>query len=807
VAYRATIWYRLPQLTSGENEVETKALELGPPLEMGLPSNSRTAPTPETVPITPYKMLPIHSWTANPEAALEEMAMGEESGVQPLQCRQALFGDVPVVESSPKLWLSDCLLLPTRGDRSLGSSPLEVVEGGDSLGPQARQLSLEEFSQRRQQPPEAEEAEEEETSDGEEEDKEEEEIEIPLPADVIEVTADRQEFDQRRQIITARGKVLIRFRQGVIDADRVQINLETRQLVAQGNAAFTRGEQVLRGETMAYNLTLGTGQIARASGELFVPSTGTDFSGEPAPGSFGDTALIETPLSDRLTTAQPLEVEPGGRGVSVGIGVGRRLGLPQQGGTVNRLRFEADRLDLTADGGWEASNLRLTNDPFSPPELELRADRAVLTKLSPFQDELITTNPRLVLDQNFSLPLLRERTIIDRRERQPNPIQFGFDREERGGFYVQGSFEPVRQEGLRLSLSPQFYLERAFFGDEETSGPFNPNLYGLKVGLDATLGPQTSLTGRADFISFESFPDIEENFRGNLRLRQEFFDGYILTLESSFRDRLFNGTLGFQTVYSSVGFVLTSPTITIGESGPQFNFQTGYQLVNARTDRRELLELAPFEGIPEDDEDPRGRTDLGRFQSVVSFQYPIRLWTGEGLPATAEEGLKYTRQPVVPFVQLVVGGRAASSIYSNEEDQSYFRGSIGLSGQFGHFSREYFDYTGFNITYLRAAKTGDSPFFFDRLVDTSVLSFGLVQQIYGPFRLGFQSGINLDTGETVDDRLTLEYSRRTYGVILTYSPRRQIGSLNLRISDFNWRGGTDAFSGPDVRPVDSGVTR
>ena len=130
-----------------------------------------------------------------------------------------------------------------------------------------------------------------------------------------------------------------------------------------------------------------------------------------------------------------------------------------------------------------------------------------------------------------------------------------------------------------------------------------------------------------------------------------------------------------------------------------------------------------------------------------------------------------------------------------------------MSGQSGHFSRSYLDYTGFNITYLKATKTGDSPFFFDRLVDTSVLSFGLVQQIYGPFRLGFQSGINLDTGETTDDRLTLEYSRRTHGVILSYSPRRQIGSLTLRISDFNWRGGTDAFSGPDVRSVDSGVTR
>ena len=838
VAYGTTIWYRLPQTT--ENRVETKALELGPPIEMGLPNGSQTSPIYETIPPveqTPTNSKPegkhdqspreilqqfsnngpsegINSLEVNPQAALEGI---DESRVRAFKCHRALFSEIPIVESSGKLRLSECLLMPAPG------------EGVDNLQ-QQRQLSLEEFSQRRRQPPEEEEEEEmsdneeeemsdneeeddddeEEISDAEEEDddeEEEEEIEVPLPADVIEVTADRQEFDQRRQIITARGNVLVRFRQGIIDADRVQVNLETRQLVARGNAAFTRGEQVLRGEIMEYNLTLGIGEVQTASGELFVPSTGTDFSGDPPPEGVGDTAVIEAPLSDRLTAAQPLKVRSGGSGVTVGVGVGRDLGLPQQGGTVNRLRFEADRLDLTADGGWVATNLRLTNDPFSPPELELRADTAVLTRLSPFQDELVTTNPRLVLDQSFTLPLLRERTVIDRRERQPNPIQFGFDREDRGGFYVQGNFEFARQEGLRLTLAPQFYLERAFLGDEETSGPFNPNLYGLKIGLEGTLGPKTSLTGRADFISFEDFPDIEDNFRGSLRLRQEFFDGYILTLESSFRDRLFNGSLGFQTVYSSVGFVFTSPAISIGESDAEVRFQSGYQLVNARTDRRDLLDLQPFEGIPGDEDDPRGRTDLGRFQNVVTVRYPIRLWTGEALPATAEEGLRYTRKPVVPFVQLVLGGRAASSIYSNGEDQSYLRGSIGLAGQFGNFSRDFFDYTGFNITYLRATKSGDSPFFFDRLVDTSVLSFGLIQQIYGPFRLGLQTGVNLDTGEITDDRFTLEYSRRTYGLILSYSPRRQIGTLTLRISDFNWRGGTDTFSGPDVRPVDSGVTR
>lgn len=62
-----------------------------------------------------------------------------------------------------------------------------------------------------------------------------------LPGDSVEITADRQEYDQQRQIITATGNVMIRFRQALIDADQAQVNLVTRQVVATGNVALTRG--------------------------------------------------------------------------------------------------------------------------------------------------------------------------------------------------------------------------------------------------------------------------------------------------------------------------------------------------------------------------------------------------------------------------------------------------------------------------------------------------------------------------------------------------------------------------------------
>ena len=633
-------------------------------------------------------------------------------------------------------------------------------------------------------------------------------LEIPLPADVVEVTADRQEYNEQRRLISAVGKVTVRFSQGVISADKVQVNLTTRQLLAIGNAVFTKAEQVLLGERMEYNFTLDKGLIEKASGIIFVGDAEQSTS-KSLPTTEGVGALEAISLSDRIAATQPPTKVKATEGTKLRFEP--KLKAPKQSGTVNRLRFEADRLNLLGAGTWEAINLRLSNDPFSPPEVELRSERATLRPLSPFQDELITKKSRLVFDQRFSLPLFRERTVIDRQQRDPLPIQIGYDQDDRGGLFVESTFVPLLPGPLQIKISPQYYLERAFFGDEDDS-PIDGNVLGLKASVNGAITPTTQLEGRATFLTFEDFPDLEEDdFRGSVRLRQ-FFQGYNLTGEYSYRDRLFNGSLGFQTVHSSAGVVLTSPIIQIGKTGVGLSFQSGYQVVNGRTDRRELLsDIQPFEPLPDDknddDSDPRSRADLGRFQSVVSLRYPLTIWSGEALPPTATEGLRYTSQPVVPFLQMVLGLTGATSIYSNDEDQSFVRGSLGFTGQFGHFSRDFFDYTGFNLTYSQTGLSGQSPFFFDRVEDTNVLLFGLVQQIYQGFRVGYQSGINLENGDILDDRITLEYSRRTYGVVLVFSPRRQTGTLSLRISDFNWEGGTTPFSGEDVRPVGGGVVR
>lgn len=609
--------------------------------------------------------------------------------------------------------------------------------------------------------------------------------------DILELTSDRQEYDQTRQVITADGNVTLRFQDALLEADRLQVNLPNRIVVADGNVALTRGNQVVEGERFEYYFVQDTGVILKARGEFVRASSD---SGPPPP---------TQPVSRRIINSQPLAgiSNPGAFAIEFGARVipnaetgtsTTTLESPDIEGTINRFRYEADRVEFDGLEG-VATNVRITNDPFSPPELEWRTRNARFRRISPEVDEVIAKNPRLVFDQGFSLPTFRERFVIDRRERQPSLLDFGFDDDDRGGLFIQRGFKVVDSPSVRLSLTPQFFLQKAILGDNdedenndpEGGGVIDPANFGLLVDLDGSLGPRTTLVGSAALTSLDP-DDLENESRGSLRLRQTIGTTYPhrLTLEGSYRDRLFNGSLGFQTVQSSIGGVLESPTIPIGQTGLSIRYQAGVQRINANTDRADLLPLPPRDN---------NRISLTRYQGSATLNWTQPLWQGDILPATAEEGMRYTPAPILPNVQLNSSITGVASAYSNGDSQEFLRGSIGLTGQFGHFSKPFLDYTGFNIGYSQVALGNTSPFLFDRVADTRILNAGITQQLYGPFRVGFQTFLNLDTNEEISTDLFLEYSRRTYNILLRYNPVQQRGLVGLRINDFNWTGATEPF--------------
>ena len=629
--------------------------------------------------------------------------------------------------------------------------------------------------------------------------------ELETGADLIntlELTADQQEYDPERQVIIAQGNVVMQVANGVLEADQLWINLVNRFAVAEGNVTLTRGQQILRGGRVEYNFTQGRGTFFNASGVIFLPSISSDIS-SPLPNDIAAQANL--PISDRLTN-QPVQNVRSTGGLTFGTG---SISVPSEGGgapnldpeaqgNVRRLRFEAAQIEFDAEG-WQAEDVRVTNDPFSPPELELRADTAQLRTISLTQDELLASNTRLVFDQGFTLPLLRRRLLlnrgnVDKNDLNPLVTSIGIDGEDRGGVFVENTFKVVSTDQVSVRLTPQFFVER--FLTTANSDPTDPSVYGLLADANVQLSPRTSILGSVSLTSLE-LDNLENNARANLR-GQQLIGDHTLTLAYSYRDRLFNGSLGFQDVENSVGAVLTSPTIPLGATGLALSYQASAQYINAETDRFDLLDT-----IRDND-----RISLGRFQASTALSRGFTLWVGEALPPTATEGLRYTPTPVTPFLQLSAGIRGVGTYYTSDDFQGTLTGSLSISGQIGHFSRPYLDYTSFNLTYSQALLIGtESPFEFDRAEDLQVISGGIIQQIYGPIRAGFQASLNLDSNEEISTDLILEYSRRTYGLLIRLNPVQRIGFVGLRISDFDWTGSSPAFGGSGIRTVEGGVIR
>ena len=615
-------------------------------------------------------------------------------------------------------------------------------------------------------------------------------IPSPLDPSKLEVTADTQSFDANRQVVTARGNVVFKLNNAFLLADEMWINLNNRYVLAEGNVILTRGEQEVRGERAEYNLLQESGTIFETRGELFLPGLDDDFS-----------SPLERPLTSR-SVFDPLNPDQELNSVTAtgGLQINSRVSgtapssLPDTQGNVRRLRFEAARVNFDSES-WVAEEVRLTNDPFSPPELEFRTDRITLVTLSPTADLLTTEDPRLVFDQGFALPLLKSRYVINRGDvdsNQVNPflVSINSDSRDRGGVFLESEVPVFRNESVNFSITPQYFVERAI-----DQGLLDSEVFGIESDLNIRLSERSNLSASVTLTSF-NFDELEDNLRSRIRNRY-LIGNHLLVNEYTYRNRLFNGSLGFQDVRSSLGSVLLSPPINLDGRGLILTYQVGGQLVTAKTDRPELVD------------EPLGNEDLatlGRFQGSARLSKGFNLWRGKPLPATQTEGLRYSPVPLVPFLNLNVSLFGVGSYYTNGDFQEVVAGDVRIDGQIGHLSNNFFDYTRFNLGYYQELISGNnSPFLFDRNVDDRILTFGVVQQIVGPILLGFQTSINLDTREEINTEIIGEYSRRTYGLVVRYSPTQSTGSIGFRLSDFNWLGNSSPFDSPNIRQVESGV--
>ena len=554
----------------------------------------------------------------------------------------------------------------------------------------------------------------------------------PLLRNLLKVVSDRQEYDLNTQIFVAEGNVLIRYKKSELKADRVKLNTKTQEVIAEGNVFFTRGDQKIRGSRLVYNYSDVQGELLNASGAVDL-------------GNIVNSEVSRSP-SELATNSVTLSVAGTGNASE---------------GQVRRLGFIAERLMIDGEV-WTAENLRVTNDPFSPPELELVTPKATLTPISPTKSRLDLDSPRIVFDQGFSLPLPINSITLDRFQRF-TPALVGFDQRDRDGAFYQQSFDVVSEPNLSVQIAPQLLLQRAFSSQK--------GILGFDVlGVVATLNSAfEKLSARASFSGLD-FSKLDSVLRFNASHEIPVFGDFTLVSQYAFRDRVYNGSLGFQDVNNIIGSTLLSPKYMLGDSQISLNYQVAAQMI----------------GATRDDVQPVTVGTLMRLQSAVALGRSFPLLQGQAAPATKEAGLRFSPKPVTPKLDAYVTVQGVNSLYSNGASQSALFGTLGLLAEVGNFTKDFFDYTGLNLSYTQAFSSGKSPFLFDRIADNRAFTFGVIQQIYGPIRLGIQQSWSLDTGNVFDSVYSLEYARRTYSFLVRYNPTQGLGEILLRISDFNW---------------------
>ncbi len=615
--------------------------------------------------------------------------------------------------------------------------------------------------------------------------------------DKVKLDADFQDYDQDKQVFTARGHVRMEFQDSVLTADELQVDMKTRiavALSAPNLVRLQRPEQQVEGNRLEYNFAKKEGVLFDARGLVNIKADDPEVKKARAQ---GQPSIFDAAASGAPTI--------------------------QRGGL---LRYTARRIYFTPKG-WRGEDVRFTNDPFDPPELEIKTSRAEVTNIpggKKKQQKLVTDPGVLVFDQSTALPLPPFISTISDQE-DANPITVGYDAIDKGGLFYQYNFITEPNENTTLRISPQLFLQRALgFGVTSNGYSFNNVVQNASPGVEGGFLNDFGVEGKLNLRHeggqstnvFASLSGLSfEDFASRIRARAEHQipvgnGGDTLSFNYAYRELLFNGVLGAQQVSQDVGVNFYSAFKVLGNTGIFFTYQGGINYLQAPSDQVGFLAPGPSN---------QNEASLARYQLVAYLGKEFTLYRPpQDTPAT-REFLRFTPSPITPSLKLVTSVLLNGALYSSGNSQGVVQGRVGIEGTVGQFAKDAFDYTNFNLAYFNGVLGGQSPFYFDRVPGVEGFSAGILQQIYGPFRAGVQVVFNrvpqgqglcsipVSIGDfcEADRWYTLRYDRRTYGISLNYNPVQQFGFLQLRVDDFNW--GTAGSTTRIAPQVQAGVTR
>ena len=460
-------------------------------------------------------------------------------------------------------------------------------------------------------------------------------------------------------------------------------------------------------------------------------------------------------------------------------------------GEISRWRIQAARVRLTPDG-WSADRMGFTNDPFTPAQTRIDAENVVATEEDNGDILIKSERNRLIVEERLPIPVSRTQRI-QKQEEVENRWVLGIDNDDRSGFFIGRNLRPIElSEDLVLELQPQFLLQRAVNGDNnsyvapgssiDSNKVTQDNTVGDLFGLEAELNSEfLGLTTKieADISTFNpsNFSD-GSRFWGTTRrtITLPWIGDVSARVFGAYRYRTWNGSLGETDVYSAYGgFAEQKGNWSWGQLKNDYIWRFGVGNYQAESFTSTNL------------------IDTLRANFYGSLNSRYQLWRGQPAELTPEAAYRYSPVAIVPGLELRTNVNTSLAAFGDGNRQNTISLTGGPTLTLGTFSKPFLDYTQLSIAGGGTLKQGSSPFEFDQAIDLGTLGIGLTQQIAGPLLLNAGVGVNIDPasefyGNVINSNIELRWQRRSYDLGFYYNPYEGIGGFRFRLNDFNFTG-------------------
>jgi len=475
-------------------------------------------------------------------------------------------------------------------------------------------------------------------------------------------------------------------------------------------------------------------------------------------------------------------------------------------GQVARWRFQAERITITPEG-WQAERAAFTNDPFTPAQSWLDLQWVEAQNLGEGTIKIKAKRSRLILENRLPIPMRRNLTL-EKQKPVDNRFVVADDSIDRSGIYFGYKLPEINipKTKAKVKLEPQFMVARALNGSVSTYPlPGSPvgapngtqtaqigDLFGAFAKVEgsilgfaasdfavslSTLNPNNFANGTrswGDFSRSLKLPNLGILPAGN----------YTSRIYGAYRYRSFNGSLGYQDVYSAIG-------ASIEKSGP---LKPWGKLTSNYFWRASFGNYQGNSFNTSNDTSVSSVIDnTTRASFYGAFNNSIPIWVGKSKSINDPQTTVNTPAPIVTGLKLDAVTSTSLDYYGDGSNQNLINFSGGPTLTLGSFTKNFFDYTQLSIIAGGTLQQGQSPFSFDRNVDLATLGVGWTQQLFGPLMFNLGLGYNIDPsspyfGDTINAYGELRWQRRGYEFAVYYSPYEQVGGLRIKLNDFNFDG-------------------